>query len=114
MTPILPDELTKEVILQKITKTETSQVDKRKADRKLKLESPTSQFSYSYLVDIQMAYSKVGLNAPVGLLCQISHNTDSELMVWDVYSLTVIPSYDCWRPPTNMLKNSTKESQCHN
>jgi hypothetical protein len=33
MTPILPDELTKEVLLQKITKTETSQMDKRKADR---------------------------------------------------------------------------------
>lgn len=51
-----------------------------------------------------MADSKMGLDAPMGLLTQITHYTHTKLMVWNMYSFAVISSNDSWWPPANMLQ----------
>jgi len=55
---------------------------------------------------IHVAYSKIGLNTPMGSPGVIPYYRYCKLMVRNVYRFSIITSNNCWRPPTNMLKSN--------
>ena len=61
------------------------------------------QKAYTNLINIQVTNSNMSFNAPVCLLAEIPHNTDSELVVGNMNCFPIVTSYDCRRPPSHVL-----------